>query len=113
MVQRHFILHLKVAGVQANDEVFMPALTFIATANAVSYLQAIPHFVDVSEQTLGLDPVKLEEYIREIGEIKNGLLINKQTGRVIRAVVPMHTFGHPVDLDPLIDVCERYGLSSC
>jgi perosamine synthetase len=101
---------LKVAGVQANDEVFMPALTFIATANAVSYLQAVPHFVDVSDQTLGLDPLKLDEYIREIGEIKNDLLINKQTGRVIRAVVPMHTFGHPVDLDPLIDVCERYNL---
>lgn len=101
---------LKVAGVEANDEVFMPALTFIATANAISYLQAVPHFVDVSEQTLGLDPVKLEGYIREIGEIKDGLLMNKQTGRVIRAVVPMHTFGHPVDLDPLIDVCERYNL---
>ena len=101
---------LKIAGVKPNDEVFMPALTFIATANAVSYLQAVPHFVDVSEQTLGLDPVKLEEHIREIGEIKNGLLLNKHTGQVIRAVVPMHTFGHPVDLDPLIDLCERYNL---
>lgn len=101
---------LKVAGVQESDEVFMPALTFIATANAVSYLQAVPHFVDVSEQTLGLDPVILEEHIQEIGEIKNGLLMNKQTGRIIRAVVPMHTFGHPVDLDPLMDVCDRYNL---
>lgn len=101
---------LKIAGVQANDEVFMPALTFIATANAISYLQAVPHFVDVSKKTLGLDPVKLEEHIQEIGEIKNGLLINKQTGRIIRAVVPMHTFGHPVDLDPLMDVCDRYNL---
>ncbi|MBP2241988.1 perosamine synthetase [Cytobacillus eiseniae] len=101
---------LKVAGVQANDEVFMPALTFIATANAVSYLQAVPHFVDVSEQTLGMDPVKLEEHIREIGEMKNGHLINRLTGRVIRAVVPMHTFGHPAALDELIDVCNRYNL---
>ncbi|MEZ2718673.1 LegC family aminotransferase [Niallia circulans] len=101
---------LKIAGVQANDEVFMPALTFIATANATAYLQAIPHFVDVSEQTLGLDPIKLEEHIRDIGEMKNGQLINKQTGRIIRAVVPMHTFGHPVDLDVLIDVCKRFNL---
>ncbi|WP_102273797.1 LegC family aminotransferase [Cytobacillus massiliigabonensis] len=101
---------LKAVGIQENDEVFMPALTFIATANAVSYLQAVPHFVDVSEQTLGLDPVKLEEHIREIGEMKNGQLINKKTGRVIRAVVPMHTFGHPVALDELIDVCDRYNL---
>lgn len=101
---------LKVAGVQADEEVFMPSLTFIATANAASYLQAIPHFVDVSEATLGLDPVILEEHIQEIGVMKNGQLMNKQTGRVIRAVVPMHTFGHPVDLDPLIALCERYNL---
>ncbi|MFD2411812.1 LegC family aminotransferase [Paenibacillus rhizoplanae] len=101
---------LKIAGVQANDEVFMPSLTFIATANAVSYLQAVPHFVDVSEHTLGLDPYKLEEYIQAIGVIDNGQLVNKHTGRIIRAVVPMHTFGHSVDLDPLIDICQRYHL---
>ncbi|WP_289140217.1 LegC family aminotransferase [uncultured Brevibacillus sp.] len=101
---------MKIAGVQANDEVFMPALTFIATANAASYLQAVPHFVDVSKETLGIDPAMLEDHIREIGEMKDGQLINKQTGRVIRAVVPMHTFGHPVDIDALLDVCERYGL---
>ncbi|MFK2827252.1 LegC family aminotransferase [Bacillus sp. B190/17] len=101
---------LKIAGVQANDEVFMPALTFVATANATAYLNAIPHFVDVSEQTLGLDPVKLEEHIRDIGEMKSGQLFNKKTNRPIRAVVPMHTFGHPVDLDPLIDLCEQYNL---
>ena len=101
---------LKVAGVQPNDEVLMPSLTFVATVNAASYLQAIPHFVDVSEKTLGLDPLKLEVHIKSIGEMKSGQLVNKQTGRVIRAVVPMHTFGHPVDLDPLIEVCERYNL---
>ncbi|WP_427138361.1 LegC family aminotransferase [Psychrobacillus psychrodurans] len=101
---------LKVAGVQANEEVFMPSLTFIATANATTYLQAIPHFVDVSEETLGLDPFMLEEHIKDIGEMKNGQLMNKKTGRVIRAVVPMHTFGHPVDIDPLIELCERYNL---
>ncbi|MCK1995978.1 LegC family aminotransferase [Psychrobacillus psychrodurans] len=101
---------LKVAGVQANEEVFMPSLTFIATANATSYLQAIPHFVDVSEETLGLDPFMLEEHIKDIGEMKNRQLVNKQTGRVIRAVLPMHTFGHPVDIDPLIELCERYNL---
>lgn len=102
---------MKVAGVKANDEVFMPALTFIATANAASYLQAIPHFVDVSRETLGLDPVKLEEHIKEIGVMKNGYLVNKITNRIIRAVVPMHTFGHPVDLDPLVELCQRYNLA--
>lgn len=102
---------LKVAGVQANDEVFMPSLTFVATANATAYLQAVPHFVDVSGDTLGLDPLKLDDYIRSIGEMKSGHLVNKQTGRVIRAVVPMHTFGHPVDLDPLLELCGRYNIA--
>lgn len=102
---------LKIAGVQPNDEIFMPSLTFIATANAATYLQAIPHFVDVSEKTLGLDPVKIEEHIKAIGEMKNGQLVNKETGRIIRAVLPMHTFGHPVDLDSLVEICGRYNLA--
>ncbi|MBY3619230.1 LegC family aminotransferase [Acinetobacter sp. CUI P1] len=101
---------LKIAGVQANDEVLMPALTFIATANAISYLQAVPHFVDVSKNTLGIDPLKLTEHIRRIGEQRDGCLVNKQTGRIIRAVIPMHTFGHPLELDALLDVCQEYGL---
>lgn len=101
---------LKVAGVQANEEVFMPSLTFIATANATSYLGAIPHFVDVSEKTLGLDPQKLVAHILAIGEVKGNQLFNKETGRVIRAVVPMHTFGHPVELEELQLICEKYHL---
>lgn len=101
---------LKVTGVKANEEVLMPALTFIATANAVSYLGAVPHFVDVTESTLGLDPVKLDSYLAKIAVKKNDVLINKKTGRVIRAAVPMHTFGHPVELDELIAVCEKYNL---
>ncbi|MGN7407808.1 LegC family aminotransferase [Sporosarcina sp. SAFN-010] len=101
---------LKIAGVQTNDEVFMPALTFIATANAATYLGAIPHFVDVSTETLGLDPIKLDKHIQTIGVMKDNQLVNKSTGRIIRAVVPMHTFGHPVDLDPLLDVCQRYNI---
>ncbi|MGE7090270.1 LegC family aminotransferase [Lysinibacillus sp. NPDC048646] len=101
---------LKVAGVQANEEVFMSALTFVATANAVSYIGAVPHFVDVSEKTLGLDPQKLEAHILVIGEVKNDQLINKETGRVIRAVIPMHTFGHAVELEELQLICEKYHL---
>ncbi|UQZ33839.1 aminotransferase DegT [Paenibacillus sp. PK3_47] len=101
---------LKIAGVQANEEVFMPALTFVATANAITYLQAVPHFVDVSKETLGIDPVKLAEHIKEIGERRDGYLVNRQTGRIIRAVLPMHTFGHPVELDALIEICHYYGL---
>lgn len=101
---------LKIVGVKENDEVLMPSLTFIATANAVSYCGAIPHFVDVSYDTLGIDPIKLEQHLDKIGVLRNGELFNKQTGRRIVAVVPMHTFGHPVDLDGLLEVCEKYNL---
>jgi len=101
---------LKVAGVQENEEVFMPALTFIATANAASYLGAAPHFVDVSEKTLGIDPQKLEKHILKISDVRGNQLFNKETGRVIRAVVPMHTFGHPVEIEELQLICTKYHL---
>lgn len=101
---------LKVAGIEENDEVLMPSLTFIATANAVSYLGAIPHFVDVSYDTLGVDPKKLNQYLESIGELRNNQLINKDTDRRIRAVVPMHTFGHPVDLDGILEVCDKFNI---
>ncbi|WP_347723814.1 LegC family aminotransferase [Lysinibacillus capsici] len=99
---------LKAVGVEAQDEVLMPSLTFIATANAVSYLQAVPHFVDVNEETLGVDPVKLEQYLVQIGEMRGGVLFNKQTNRRIKALVPMHTFGHPCMMDELVTICEKY-----
>lgn len=102
---------LQLCGVQREDEVLIPALTFIATVNAVSYLGAIPHFVDSEVRTLGLDPAKLGAYLDEIAEVRNGECFNKQTGRVIRAVVPMHTFGHPVDLDTLNEVCGRFSIT--
>jgi len=101
---------LKLVGVEPGDEVLVPALTFVATANAVTYCGAIPHFVDCEKRTLGLDPEKLRKYLLEICEIRSGGSFNKETGRRIKAVVPMHTFGHPVDLDPLIEVCTRYKL---
>lgn len=101
---------LKLAGVEAGDEVMVPALTFVATANAVSYCGGIPHFVDSEEKTLGLDPYKLDDYLHDIASIRNGECINKISGHRIKAVVPMHTFGHPVDLDPLIEVSKKYNL---
>lgn len=101
---------LKLAGVEQGDEVLVPALTFIATANAVSYCGAIPHFVDSNESTLGIDPHKLWLYLSEIAEIRPEGCFNKKTGRRIKAVVPVHIFGHPVDLDPLVEVCYRHKL---
>ena len=101
---------LKLVGVVPGDEVLVPALTFVATANAVCYCGAIPHFVDSEEKTLGLDPHKLATYMEAISEVRENGCFNKQTGRRIRAVIPMHTFGHPVDLDPLMQVCEQFRL---
>lgn len=101
---------LKLVGVCTNDEVFVPALTFVAPANAISYCGAIPHFVDSEEKTLGIDPLKLADYMREIGEIREDGFFNRQTDRRIKAVVAMHTYGNPVDLDPLKDICSHFRL---
>ena len=101
---------LLLAGVEAGDEVLLPALTFIATANAVAYCQATPHFVDSEERSLGIDAVALHEYLLAITEIRNGKCVNLSTGRVIRAIVPMHTFGHPVDIEALLAVAHDFHL---
>ncbi|MEO8034281.1 MAG: aminotransferase class I/II-fold pyridoxal phosphate-dependent enzyme, partial [Acidobacteriota bacterium] len=82
---------LLLAGVQRDEEVIIPTLTFVATANAVAYAGAVPHFADSEEATLGLDPRKLEAHLADIAEIRNGKVVNSLTGRRIAAVLPMHT----------------------
>ncbi|HSI21723.1 MAG TPA: LegC family aminotransferase [Methylophilaceae bacterium] len=101
---------LQLAGVRAEDEVLIPALTFVATANAVAYCGAIPHFVDSEARTLGLDPLALREYLSAATEMRGGWCVNRATGRVIRAVVPMHTFGHPVDIDSVLALARDFHL---
>lgn len=101
---------LLLAGVQPGDEVLMPALTFAATANAAAHLGAVPHFADCQERTLGLDPARLSAHLDQIAERRAGGVFNRLTGRRLAAVVPMHTFGHPVDLDPLAALCGRWSL---
>lgn len=101
---------LKLVGVEEDDEVLIPALTFIATSNAVTYCGANPHFIDSEERTLGVDAVKLRSYLQDIAEVKGSTCYNRITKRRIKAVVPMHTFGHPVDLDEVIAVCEEFYL---
>ncbi|MBZ0158353.1 MAG: LegC family aminotransferase [Alphaproteobacteria bacterium] len=99
---------LKLSGVEDGDEVLVPTLTFVATANAVTYCKAIPHFIDSEVRTLGVDPFKLEMYLTEIAEVLHEGCFNMQTGRRIKAVIAMHTFGHPVDIEPLVDICNRF-----
>jgi perosamine synthetase len=99
---------LKLADVTPGDEVLVPALTFVATANAVAHCGAIPHFADSEERTLGLDPLKLKDYLKAVAQVNSSGCTNKFTGRRISAVIPVHVFGHPVDLDSLADVCKEY-----
>lgn len=101
---------LRLAGVEAGDEVLLPALTFIATANAVTYCNATPHFVDSEERSLGMDAYALRDYLSTTTETSGGHCINRSTGRLIRAMVPMHTFGHPVDIDALLAVAYDFHL---
>lgn len=102
---------LKLAGVKADDEVLVPALTFVATANAVTYCGATPHFVDSEALTLGVGAASLRDHLVSHTEQRAGQCVNQATGRVIRAIVPMHTFGHPVDLDGLLAVAHDFKLA--
>ena len=102
---------LKLAGVNQSHEVLMPALTFVATANAVTYCNAVPHFVDSDYSTLGIDAVKLKAYLLTHTEQLNGKCVNRTTGNVIQALVPMHTFGHPSDLDVLLAISHDFNIA--
>ena len=101
---------LKVAGVKTGDEVIMPALTFVAQANAVNYCNATPHFVDCEKHSLGVDASKLRDYLINFTEQRSNQCLNKSTGRVIRALVPMHTFGHPADIDGLLSIAKDFNI---
>lgn len=97
-------------GVERDDEVITQALTFIATCNAISYIGAHPIFIDVDKDTMGLSPDAMEAWLQANAEVRNNACYNLKTERRIKACIPMHTFGHPVHLDELIDVCNRYNL---
>ncbi|MCI9607746.1 MAG: LegC family aminotransferase [Muribaculaceae bacterium] len=103
---------LMMAGVERGDEVITQPLTFVATCNALNCMGAIPVFVDVDLDTMGLSPDALEQWIVEnTTEGPGGKRINKTTGNTVMAVVPMHTFGHPVRIRQIQQICNRYGLA--
>ncbi len=101
---------LRIAGVTSGHEVLVPALTFVATASAVVHCGAVPHFVESEEESLGVDHHKLREYLRGETAMRDGQCVNLRSGRVIRALVPMHTFGHPADIIGLLEVAREFGL---
>ena len=99
---------MMLVGVERNDEVITQALTFIATCNAISYIGAHPVFIDVDKDTMGLSPKAVKAWLETNAEIKKNSCYNKNTGRRIKCCVPMHTFGHPVHLDELVEVCNAW-----
>lgn len=102
---------LYMAGVERGDLVITQALTFVATCNALYHMGAEPIFVDVSPVSLGLCPKAVNAFLEENAEVTEAGCIHKQTGRRIKAVVPMHTFGHPVELDELVAVCLKWNIT--
>lgn len=105
----HTALHL--AGVQPGDEVLVPSFGFIATANAVSQCAALPHFIDVNEATMAVDPAALEAYLGAVLELKDGVAVNRQTGRRVCTLIVTHILGHPAEMPALLEVALQFGLT--
>lgn len=103
-------LALRVVGVAPGDEVIVPAMTFVATANAIRHAGAMPHFVDSEAHTLGLDAQALARHLDAVAERRGGQLFNRETGARIAAILPTHVFGHPTDMDPLLKLAAQHGL---
>jgi perosamine synthetase len=102
---------LKVLGVRKDDEVLVPALTFVGTVNAISYIGAHPHFIDSSWENFGVNCDKLEKYLSKNAQIIGNRCINKSTGNVIKAIVPVHIFGHPCDIEKVIKISKKFKLA--
>ncbi|TDK65536.1 LegC family aminotransferase [Sapientia aquatica] len=101
---------LLLAGVKAGEEVITQPLSFVATCNAIAYCNAKPVFVDVNRHTLGMNPASLLDFLSNHCLINSQGCFNKATGRRIAAVLPMHTFGLPCDLEQLIAICAEFNL---
>lgn len=104
----HMCLHL--AGVSDGDEVITQALTFVATGNAISYCGANPVFIDVDRDTMGISPSSLESFLEKNVELINGIPYNKNSRRIIKACVPMHTFGLPCRIKKVSEICKEWNI---
>lgn len=102
---------LKLSGVEEGDMVITQPLTFIATTNAIVYAGAVPAFVDVDKDTMGLSPTSLERFLQDNTQLRNGACYHKQTGRRIKACLPMHTFGHACRIEEILAICEHYHIA--
>ena len=101
-------ISLLLANVEVDDEVITQSLTFIATCNAISYCGAKSIFIDVDRDTMGMSPVSLKNFLEESCELIDNQCINKTTQKIIKACVPMHTFGHPCRIDEVKALCDKW-----
>ena len=103
-------ISLKILGIKENDEILVPALTFVGTVNAISYTGAIPHFIDSTISNFGIDSKKLDNYLKSIVIQKRGKCYNKRTKREIRAIIPVHIFGHACEIENIVHIAKKYNL---
>lgn len=103
-------LALHCVGVKYDEEVILSPITFVATANAISHLGAIPHFVDIDSSSMGMSPIALQEHLEKITTLKNNKVYNKKTGRRIAAIVPVHVFGHPAEVQLIKTIGKKWNL---
>jgi perosamine synthetase len=101
---------LLVAGVQPDDEVIVSTLTFIAPVNAIRYVDAWPVFIDAEPDYWQMDPARVKDFIENGCDWKDGRLVNRLTGRRVSAIVPVHILGHPVDMDPIVELARKFDL---
>ena len=103
-------LALIAAGVNKDEEVLVPTLSFVATANAVCHVGAIPHFLDADQFSPNISPTSVRDYLTSTTKFVNGRAVNQNSGRVISAIIPVHIFGHPVDIDGFIELADEFGM---
>ena len=104
-------ISLIISGVEAGDEVITQPLTFVATCNAISYCNAKPIFIDVDKDTMGMSPDALEVFLKANAIVKNHQCVNKSTGNIIKACIPMHTFGHPCRINDIQKICKKWNIA--
>jgi len=98
---------LLLANVKSDDEVITQPVTFVATCNAINYCGARPIFIDVGRETMGMSPKSLTKFLDLNTSIKNGFCVNNKTGKIIKACIPVHTFGHPCEIDEIRTICDK------
>ena len=103
-------ISLAVSGLQEGDEVLVPTLTFVATANAIIHAGGTPHFVDTAQNSLNIDPSRVAEYLEKIAVVSGGVCWNKNTGRRIFAIIPVHILGHACQVDQFALLAKKYCL---